>query len=422
MSKPINLGNKIEKQLPIEVVEFLESAGLVAANLGWSLYLVGGIVRDLLLGRSNPGLPIFSRTGLDIDLVVEGDAIALAKLLAENTGGKLLIHLRFGTAKLKWDEWNADLAMARTETYSRPGALPTVKPSLIVHDLFRRDFTVNAMAVELIPGRWGQLIDPYGGLADLKDKKIRILHENSFIDDATRIWRAIRYEQRFAFSLERNTLRLLNRDIRQFSTISGDRIRHELERVLKEAEPEKVLRRADGLGVLAKLHPKLKGNDWLAEKFQEARRLIQPGTSIALNVVLLTYPLTKSEIESLISYLHFPKPLAQTLRDSCSLKTRLKLMSKTDLRPSRVYELLYGYSEMAITALSLATESPTVRRHIELFLARLRYVKPSLTGEDLKKLGIPASSERKEILHKLLLARLNGQVNSGKEEEKLVRG
>lgn len=413
MPKIINLASKIEKQLPIELVEFVESAGLIAANHGWCLYLVGGAVRDLLLDKSN----------LDIDMVVEGDALALGQLLAENTGSKITTHARFGTAKLRWGKWNVDIATARAETYARPGALPTVKSGSLANDLFRRDFTVNAMAAELIPGRLGQLIDPYGGRQDLSQKQIRILHENSFTDDATRIWRAIRYEQRLDFNLEADTLRLLKRDVPQLDTISGDRIRHELELVLKEAVPEKVLRRADGLGVLAKLYPRLKGNAWVAEKFQAARQCDElESPSVALYLTLFTYSLTSSKTENLISYLRLPKPMAQALRDSSSLKTKLKLLAKPNLRPSLIYELLHDYSATAIAANSLATDSPVVRRHIHLFLTKLRYVKPIITGEDLKKLGVPAGPRIKEILQKLREARLNGEVTSREKEEELVRG
>ncbi len=413
MAKIINLARKIEKQLPIELVEFMESAGLIAAKQGWSLYLVGGVVRDLLLGRSN----------FDIDMAVEGDAIALGKHLAEMTGGKITTHPRFGTAKLTWDKWTIDIVTARSETYSRPGALPTAKPGILANDLFRRDFTVNAMAVELISGRWGQLIDLYGGQQDIKQKQIRILHKDSFIDDATRIWRAIRYEQRLGFNIEAYTLRLLKRDITRLDTISGDRIRHELELALKETATEKVLRRADKLGALAKIHPDLKYNDWLTEKFQAARQLSEPQLpSIALYMALLTYALTDSELVELISYLRLPKALGETLHDSINLKTKLKLLSKPKLRPSRVYALLDGYSVTAITANLLATDSSIARHNIQLFLTKLRYVKPVTTGEDLKKRGIPAGPRIKEILQRLLEARLDGKVTSRKSEEELVRG
>ncbi|MFC1966600.1 CCA tRNA nucleotidyltransferase, partial [Chloroflexota bacterium] len=243
MAEKTNLSSKIEKQLPVELVKFMHAAGQVAASQEQGLYLVGGVVRDLLLGRTN----------LDLDMVVGGNAIELAQRLAGTTRGKLITHPRFNTAKLRWDTWSVDFATARSETYEKPGALPKVKPGSLASDLFRRDFTINAMAIELSHGRYGQLIDRHGGMDDLKHKLIRILHERSFIDDATRIWRGLRYEQRLDFQLEANTLKLLKRDLPMLDTISGDRIRHELELVLREEFPEKALRRATELGVLPRL-------------------------------------------------------------------------------------------------------------------------------------------------------------------------
>ncbi|GAH60002.1 unnamed protein product [marine sediment metagenome] len=248
MPKIINLASKIEKQLPAELVNLMQLAGKVTQSQKQKLYLVGGVVRDLLLGKPN----------FDLDLVVEGDAINLAQQLVQSKPGKITTHPRFNTAKLQWDEWSVDLTTARSETYAQPGALPTVKPGSLTSDLFRRDFTINAMAIDLNPSRYGELIDLYGGRDDLEHKLIRILHENSFIDDATRIWRGLRYEQRLNFRLEKNTLKLLKRDIPMLDTISGDRIRYELECIFKEERPEKVLRRAEELGVLPKLHPSLR--------------------------------------------------------------------------------------------------------------------------------------------------------------------
>ena len=294
MPDVINLASKIEDQLPAELVDFMQVAGKVAYSQGQSLYLVGGVVRDLLLGQPN----------FDLDLVVEGDAINLAHQLIQIKQGKLITHPRFNTAKLQWDKWSVDLATARSETYVKPGALPRVKPSSINSDLSRRDFTINTMAIYLDPGRYGELIDLYGGMDDLKHKLIRILHEKSFIDDATRILRGLRYEQRLNFQLEPVTLQLLERDIPMLDTISGDRIRHELELILKEEFPEKILRRADELNVLPKLHPALKGNGWLAEKFGQARQLTSPNPPpVGLYLALLAYRLTNEENEQLISRL-----------------------------------------------------------------------------------------------------------------------
>jgi tRNA nucleotidyltransferase (CCA-adding enzyme) len=413
MPEIINLASKIQKQLPAELVEFMQAAGLVAASRGQSLYLVGGMVRDLLLGRAN----------LDLDLVVEGDAISLAQQLADSTQGKIITHPRFNTAKLRWNKWSVDLATARSETYERPGALPRVKPGSLASDLFRRDFTINTMAIDLIPSRFGQLIDPYRGRDDLNHGLLRILHERSFIDDSTRIWRGLRYEQRLNFQLEPNTLKLLKRDIPMLDTISGDRIRHELELSLKEELPEKILCRAEELKVLPKLHPALKGDGWLAEKFGQARRLSSPNLpSVEFYMALLSYRLTNGDSEKLISRLRLPKSSAQTLRGTYSLKAKLLLLADPELPPSIIYSTLHGYCLSAIIANCLACDSPVARRHIKTFLDKLRYVKPALTGNDLQKMGIASGPQMKEILQRLHEARLDGKVTSERGEVELVEG
>jgi len=413
MPKIINLADRIKKQLPAELVRFMQATGEIAYRQGQSLYLVGGVVRDLLLGRTN----------LDLDLVVEGDAINLVHRLTQDYPGKITTHPRFNTAKLQWNEWSVDLATARSETYAKPGALPSVKPGLLENDLSRRDFTINTMAIHLDPGHYGELIDLYGGIHDLEHKVIRILHERSFIDDATRIWRSLRYEQRLNFHLEETTLKLLKRDIPMLDTISGDRIRHELELILKEEFPEKILCRADELSVLKWLHPSLKSDGWLADKFEQTRKLISPNLPpVGLYLALLAYRLTDEEAEQLTTKLRLSKSLAQTLRDTASLKAKLQSLADPNLLPSSIYRLLHGYSPLATTANSLASDSPIARQHIQLFLNKLRYVKPALTGDDLQRMGILSGPRIKEILTLLHEARLDGKVASKQGEESLVRG
>jgi len=409
----INLAAAIRKRLPAELVDFLQQAGEAAQKRGQGLYLVGGIVRDLLLGRTN----------LDVDLVVEGDAIALARELADSKQGEITIHPSFGTAKVRWDSWSVDIATARAETYARPGALPTVKPDSIDNDLFRRDFTINAMAVELNKGSYGRLLDPYGGRDDLEHKLVRVLHEKSFIDDATRLWRGLRYEQRLGFKLEPDTLKLVKRDIPMLDTISGDRIRHELELVLREELPERALRRADELGVLARLHSSLQGDSWLAEKFAGARKLSAPmSPSVALYLALLTYRLSGEEAEQLISYLRLSKLVAKALRDTLAVKAKMESLAVSGLAPSRVHALLYSYTPTALTANLLAVDAPTATEHIALFLDVLCHVRPALSGEDLKRLGVIPGPRIREMLDRLRDARLDGKVRSRKEEEEMVRG
>jgi len=413
MPKQINLAKIMEKQLPAELVNFMWLAGEIALTRQERVYLVGGVVRDLLLEQAN----------LDLDLVVEGNAVELALQLKEVNGGEITTHLRFSTAKLMWDKWSADFATSRSETYDKPGALPRVTPSPIDNDLSRRDFTINAMAIHLNPGDYGRLVDPCGGRSDLKKRLLRVLHEKSFVDDATRIWRGLRYEQRLGFHLERGTLKLLKRDVDMLDTISRDRIRYEIECILQEKYPEKVLSRADELGVLPKLHPALKGNGWRAEKFDQARRLTSPHPpEIGLYLALIAYPLTGEEAESLISRLNLPKSLAQTVRDTITLKDKIKLVTIPGLSPSSIYNFLDGYSPQALMANSLATESPTASQNIRFFLSKLRHVEASLSGEDLMKMGVVQGPQIKKVLELLREARLNGRVTTREGEEELVRG
>ncbi|TES84922.1 MAG: CCA tRNA nucleotidyltransferase [Dehalococcoidia bacterium] len=412
MPKRLNLSQEIEKQLPGELVNFMWMAGEIAHTRGEKLYLVGGVVRDLMLGQAN----------LDLDLVVEGNAIELAQQLKKNIKGKITTHPRFNTAKLLWDNWSVDLTTARTETYEKPGALPQITPGSLDEDLGRRDFTINAMALGLNPGLYGKPIDPHGGRDDLKNKLIRVLHENSFIDDATRIWRGLRYEQRLDFHLEKKTLGFFKRDVDMLKTISADRTRYEIECILKEPYPEKVFIRAAELGVLPHLHPNLRGDDWLAEKFEQARKLSDPAPPEAgLYLALLAYPLAKEETERFISRLRLPKALAQILIDTAALKSKMRLMATPGLSPSGIFRLLEAYSSPAMVANSVATESPTASQNIHQYLTRLKYIEISLTGDDLIKMGVTTGPEIREIMERLQKARLDGEIASRDDEMALVQ-
>ena len=412
MPETINLADKIKNQLPAELVSFLKQAGKTAADDGNRLCFVGGVVRNLLLGKSN----------LDIDLVVEGDAITLSQKLAGEAACNITVHKRFNTAKIDWHGWSIDIASARLESYARPGALPDVKPGSIEDDLLRRDFTINAMAVELSPQGYGRLIDLYSGQKDLGGGLIRVLHDKSFVDDSTRIWRGLRYEQRLDFGLDAETLHLLERDINKLDGISGDRIRYELECILAEKYPERVLQRAAELGLLAKLHPALEGDSWLADVFARARKLSSPKKPPpALYMALLAYNLDEEEKEQLISYLRLPKTIAQSIKDSSVIKSRLPKLTSGKLKKSAIYHLLRGYSSDALKASLIAADSEAAHHNIQLYLDKLRNIKPQLTGNNLLEMGIPQGPQIKELLNKLLDARLNGEVKTQKEEERLVR-
>ncbi|MCJ7605734.1 MAG: hypothetical protein MUO19_06845, partial [Dehalococcoidales bacterium] len=316
---------------------------------------------------------------------------------------------------------SADITTARAESYIKPGALPWVRPGTLKDDLARRDFTVNAMAIEINPRHYGELIDPHGGRQDLRDRAIRVLHEKSFTDDATRIWRAVRYEQRLDFTIEPMTLLLLERDLPMLSTITGTRIRHELELVLREAEPEKALRRAADLGVLEQLHPSLALDAEQAGQFSLAReRYAGNGALPLVYMALLCAGLDAAETETLIACLHPTRPVVQVLRETAALKDRGIELANHGPAPSQVYASLHGYSLPTLMAAALGNDAVTAEQ-IELYLNVLRHVKPALGGGDLKKLGVPEGPQMKEVLQALREARLDGKISTKAEEEQMVR-
>ncbi len=406
----MNLARQIEQYLPQQLLELVKDVSGQAARLGQRVYLVGGVVRDLLLGYPN----------FDLDLVVEGDAVKLAQQVAETSQAKLLAHHRFGTAKLRYEKFTLDLATARKETYARPGALPAVNPGTLKDDLVRRDFSINTMAISLAADDYGELVDPYQGKSDLEHRLIRILHTGSFSDDATRILRGVRYEQRFGFQFEAQTAQLLKRDIPMLDTISGDRIRHELELIFKEKQPELAIKRLAELGVLLRINAFLKGDGWIAEKFDKARRLKKPNQLLSLYFCLLIYSFSEKSIEQFLAHLNITAKLSRAIRDTLRLKTRLPLLDKSSLKRSEIYYLLREYEPLAIQANAIASESSTVHRSLQLFLTKLRYVRTALDGEELKGLGISVGPEMGKVLQVLHKAKLDGEVRTRADEKKLA--
>ncbi len=232
----------MEERLPPAVMQLLKNIGRKAGDMGLQAYAVGGFVRDLLLRNEN----------FDIDVVVEGDGIRLARALAEEGKGELRVHRRFGTATLRLsDRYRLDLATARLEYYEHPGALPQVEHSSIKLDLYRRDFTVNALAIHLHPDHFGELIDFFGGQKDLKERVIRVLHNLSFVEDPTRVFRALRFEQRIGFQIARQTHMLMENAARMelFGRLSGRRLFRELVLCLSEEKPLPVLKRLRDYGL-----------------------------------------------------------------------------------------------------------------------------------------------------------------------------
>jgi tRNA nucleotidyltransferase (CCA-adding enzyme) len=418
-ARAADMAKRLEKWLPPELLALVQDASQAAHELGFSAYLVGGFVRDLLLNQPN----------LDLDLVVEGDAIALAKQVAKKRGGRVHGHTRFGTAKLILDDRgklpvdHLDFTTARTEFYAHPSALPEVEISSIKQDLRRRDFTINTLAICIDPDRYGQLLDPFGGEADLQRGIIRVLHNLSFIEDPTRILRAVRLEQRLGFKIEPRTARLIGDALGMLPRVSGERVRHELTLIFFESEPEKAMARLAALGVLRAVFPRLEFGEWHAAKFRVAREVNAPKPIAYFG--LLAFQMTQAEMREFAQRLRLTNADAETLSQLLALRDEVTAplsQPATKIAPSAIYRLLEDYTDEALAIFSMATDDARVRERVDLFRRHLRGIAPALTGDDLKQMGIPVGPAYRKILARLRDARLDGEITTRAEEEKLVRG
>ena len=383
-----------------------------ATRSGLPLYVVGGTVRDLVLGH-----PLN-----DFDLTVEGDAIALARSLSNKHGGGVTGHTKFGTAKwflpqgLKKAHDTLDLVSARSETYKHPAALPSVQFGNIVDDLRRRDFTINAMAIRLDGAHFGQLRDDLNGMDDLQKGRIRVLHPGSFIDDPTRMYRAIRYEARYGFKITEDTLALIPGARVFVEKLSPQRIRHELDLMLDEPSAIAMLRRLDKLELLSVIHPALGNFD--RSNFASVKSNDPALQNRNSRWLLWLMHLTDQEIEFLNERLHFTADLLKTLRSTTLLKANLTAV--IGLKPSKVAELLESYSIKAIEVVSSALPQGETKKILTKYLSDWWHVKPKTTGHDLKKRGIQPGPKYGEILRRLRAAWLDGEVKTEEEEKRLL--
>ena len=406
----MNLSAELDRWLPEGMSELLIHIGACARRLDFEAYLVGGPVRDLLLGR-----PCF-----DLDVVVEGDAPAVARALAGDGEVTPVVHPSFGTATLRLGAFRVDLASARAETYARPGALPDVVPGTIAEDLVRRDFSMNAMALLLDGRNRGELLDPHGGWADLGHGLLRVLHERSFADDPTRILRGVRYEQRFGFAFDERTRELLFEGLRYLSGVSADRVRHEFERTFEEDEPETALLRLDVLGVLPALQSSLSFDRRKAWAFRGARAAAVGPQLHTLYWCLLFWGLDEGAAGAAGARLNLPRRASEPVLDVVALAGMEARLDDHALSPAQVFDLLAGRSLAALAAAELLFQLPVARSHVASYLRRLRHVRGLLNGADLREMGVPDGPVMGRILTVLRRARLNGEVSSKEEETALA--
>ena len=415
----------IEERLPPEVCDALRTVGEVAGEAGFPVYLVGGIVRDLFLRVTN----------LDIDIVVEGDGITFAGMLVKRAGGRMKTHQKFGTAVVVLPNGlKLDIATARLEYYESPAALPTVELSSIKKDLYRRDFTVNTLAVRLNRKRYGELIDFFGGLRDIKEKTIRVLHSLSFVEDPTRVLRAIRFEQRFDFRLSKHTQNLIKTavNMKLFHKLTGERMFTELVLMFSEAEPVKVLKRMKDFDLLKFIHPSLKSSTETERLFGNIAETLTWFKLLYLDIRIekwfvyflgLLDRLKDTAVKEALERLAVPARVRErVLQARERYRGVLYIFYKeTHLPPSRVYDLLAPLQTEAILLVMAKARHDKAKKYISLYLMHLRNVKVSITGDDLKTLGIPPGPRYRKLLAELLDAKLDGEVRNREEEIEFVK-
>lgn len=433
----INLASRLDSTIPPARLALLKIVAEQARELHQAAYIVGGVVRDLLLDRPS----------LDFDVVVEGDAISLGRALTRRYGGRVVTHGRFGTAKWQIGEQRAalasniatpaqldpaelpeslDLISARTEFYEYPTALPTVERSSIKHDLHRRDFTINTMAIRLDGRHYGDLHDYWGGLNDLRQGLVRVLHSLSFVEDPTRMLRAVRFEQRFGFKIEARTLQLMDDARPMMRQVSGERLRHEMDLMLTEPKALEMLGRSAALELLTAIHPQLAWNPTIAARVERILTAC-PGSEWGLPAQWGHFPLQRAlayiawfswlpaeQAKTLSHLLRIPAGVQAAIHAARLLSAELPGL--VNLPPSKVTHKLEQYPRVALFAVHELTSSDAERNLLQRFASEWSRVQPLTNGDDLRKMGLPPGPSYRLILDSLRQAWLDSEITSREEE------
>ncbi len=405
-------------KLPPKLKSLFKKIGQAADESGVNVYLVGGLPRDILLDQPN----------LDVDIVVEGDGVAFAKQFSRREGGQTKPHKQFQTAIVVLPKGlKIDVATARTERYKQPGALPVVKVSGIRNDLYRRDFTINSIAIQLNQRNYGKVVDYFGGNQDLKAGIIRVLHQLSFVDDPMRTIRAVRFEQRYGFTIEKKTERLLRETIRAglLNRVSSERIGKEITLILKEKDPLPAVKRLSELGILSAIHPEFRVDQHTEVLFYGLERIFSSAnlpryfSRRVLYLLALLYPLSPQARKQVTQRLALSKKVRNCVTELEPLEDKIRFLENADLRPSQVYFSLRGLPTEVL--LFMATRARVPSRWVFLYLEKLKVARTEISGEELKEMDVPSGPIFQKILDKVLAARLDGEVGSKQGELKLAK-
>jgi len=423
-----NVQRLMNELLPTWLLRLLKSLSETADSLGVQVYAVGGFVRDLMLRQAN----------LDVDLVVEGDGIAYAQAVAQQMGCRVREHRKFGTAVLILEDgFKVDVASARMEYYLEPGALPMVESAPIKLDLYRRDFTINTLAIALNGEHRGRLIDFFNAQRDLKDKAIRVLHNLSFVEDPTRMFRAVRFEKRLGFHVGRHTEHLVHSAVRMgvLERVAGARVYNELNHIFSMADPWPAMERLDAFGLLRAIHPSLGISDATRELFQRAAQtmgwfeLLYTGEGFhrpRILLLCLTWRLDQDAMRGACARLDLPGRLRGLFIEERARMHCVQLWLQSHgpsyaVSPVELCRHLDGVSVDGLLYLMARIESPHLRQLLSQYFVRYRHVRVEISGSDLLELGIPPGPLFKKIFIELREARLEGLTRSREDELAFVR-
>ena len=420
-----NIINLMRERLTDRVMTTLRQIGQVADRLSFQAYVVGGFVRDLFLFHSNE----------DIDIVIEGDGIAFAQAYADQYGARIHSYRKFGTAVIIFnDNYKIDVATARLEYYRSPAALPDVEMSSIKLDLFRRDFVINTLALHLNAPKFGNLIDFFSARKDLKDKAIRVLHNLSFVEDPTRVFRALRFEQRFNFSIGKLTANLITNAVRMefFKRLSGRRVFAELRLILQEENPTPAIMRMHDFDLLKVIHPSIEFNKQLIDLLNAVRSAVawhdllfleMPYDRWAVYFMALIHPCNLATSLNICQKMGLGQK-NQRLLSQQRIKARTvlhQLERRLPKKPSDLYHLLCDFRTELILYMLAATRNRSVKKSISHYYIRLRNIAPQLKGSDLVRAGMRSGPHIGKVLSAILDAKLNGTIETRQEEIEFVR-
>jgi len=396
-----------ERLLAIESLQEVFEAVQAVSEPFEGVYLVGGAVRDVLMGEPN----------FDVDIAVEGDGIALGEALARELGGRVVPHEKFGTAIVLYGNGSrVDVATARTEFYNHPGALPTVEQASIRQDLYRRDFTINAMAVSLKGADFGRLVDYFGGHRDLAGGVVRVLHNLSFIDDPTRIFRAVRYETRYGFRMDAHTFGLAKACVEMdlVGELSSARVRDELQALLSEERVGDSVRRMAVLGIDRAIHPHLAADEEavsLIEAIDSLREVYAPeAPAWRLRLVVLARRLGSTEVLDWADRLKLRRRDAERIADAVAVAPRLRDLVGATKEPAALWQRVAPHDPDG-ALLALATSKGRARKRLERYFEELRGVTLEISGGDLAELGLGESPQVGAVLEELRRRKLNGELD-----------